>query len=139
MKDRMTIGEVARRTGASIRALRFYDRLGILRVEGRSEGNYRLFTDDVLDCVRFINDLKEAGLTLRQIQRLVRLECAGGDVRAALADTYDEARRRVTRQIGRLEATRQTLESRIAEVGLDSLAQERVQRVAIHNTTRRAM
>jgi len=36
MKTRMTIGEVARRTGVSIRALRFYDRLGILRVEGRT-------------------------------------------------------------------------------------------------------
>src|SRR5260370_4486411 len=93
MKARMTIGEVARRTGASIRALRFYDRLGILRVEGRSEGNYRLFTDDVLECVRCINDLKDAGLTLRQIQRLVRLECARGHVRAAPPRAYDQAPR----------------------------------------------
>ncbi len=139
MKDRMTIGEVARRTGASIRTLRFYDRLGILRVEGRSEANYRLFTDDVLDCVRCINDLKEAGLTLRQIQRLVRLESTGGDVRAALADAYAEVRGRLTGQIGRLEATRQTLESRFAEMGLDSPVQERVQRVAVHTRTRRAM
>ncbi|HAF09815.1 MAG TPA: hypothetical protein DCK98_07015 [Chloroflexi bacterium] len=62
MKNGMTLGEVARRTGASIRTLRFYDRLGILRAEGRSEGNYRLFTDDVIDCVQCIHDFKEAGL-----------------------------------------------------------------------------
>ncbi len=131
MKSGMTIGEVARRTDVSIRTLRFYDRLGILRVEGRSESNYRLFTDDVLDCVRRIKDLKAAGLTLRQIQRLARLECAGGDVRAALAEAYAEAHGRVARQMERLELTLRMLESRISEVGLDSPPQERVQRVAI--------
>ena len=48
---RMTIGEVARRTGVSVKALRFYDELGILEVARRSEANYRLFTDAVLRCV----------------------------------------------------------------------------------------
>jgi MerR family transcriptional regulator, copper efflux regulator len=129
MKTGMTIGVVARRTGVPVRTLRFYDRLGILRVEGRSEGNYRLFTDDVLGCVRRIKDLKAAGLTLRQIQRLARLECAGGDARVALAEAYAEARTRVSRQIARLELTLQTLESRVAEVGLDSPPRERVQRM----------
>jgi DNA-binding transcriptional MerR regulator len=127
----VTIGEVARRTGVSIRTLRFYDRLGILRVEGRSEGNYRVFTDDVIDCVRCIKDLKAAGLTLRQIQRLARLECAGGDARASLAEALSEARGRVTRQIAQLQATLRTLDTRIAEVALDSPPQQRVQRVAI--------
>jgi DNA-binding transcriptional MerR regulator len=133
----MTIGEVARRTGASIRTLRFYDRLGILRVEGRSEGNYRLFTDDVIACVRCIHEFQEAGLTLRQIQHLVRVKCAGGDVRSALAEAFTEARERLDRQIGRLAATRRTLESRIVRTGLDSPSQGRVQPVAIVATTRR--
>ena len=134
----MTIGEVARRTGASIRTLRFYDRLGILRVDGRSEGNYRLFSDDVIACVRCIRDLQGAGLTLRQIQHVSRVERAGGDVRATLAAAYAEARGRVARQIARLEATRQTLESRLVEIGLDSPPKERVQPVVIETTMRRA-
>lgn len=44
----MTIGDVARRTGVSIKAPRFYDDLGILDVAGRSESGYRLFGDSVL-------------------------------------------------------------------------------------------
>jgi DNA-binding transcriptional MerR regulator len=113
-KGRMTIGEVAHRTGASIRMLRFYDRLGILRVHGRSESNYRLFTDEVIACVRCIREFQTAGLTLRQIQRLVAVERQGGDSQAALADAYEEARARLDRQIERLEAKRRNLIARAA-------------------------
>ena len=112
--DRMTIGEVARRTGASIRTLRFYDRLGILSVDGRSEGNYRLFTDEAIDCVRSIRELQAAGLTLGQIQRLVQVERERGDVESALAALYEEARGRLDRQIARLEARRRKLAARLA-------------------------
>lgn len=113
-KRRMTIGEVARRTGTSIRTLRFYDRLGILDVDGRSEANYRLFTDDVIACVNCIREFQAAGLTLRQVQRLVEVQRAGGDVRSALADAYGEALERLDRQIERFEARRQNLVARVA-------------------------
>src|SRR5438094_6942881 len=91
----MTIGEVGRRTGASIRTLRFYDRLGILSVRGRGANNYRLFGDDVVECVDCIRRMQEAGLTLRQIQRVVQVERKSGDARAALDDAYAEARGRL--------------------------------------------
>lgn len=113
-KGRMTIGEVARRTGASIRTLRSYDRLGILCVQGRSESNHRLFTDEVIACVRGIREFQTPGLTLRQIQRLVAVERKGGDSQAALADAYEEARARLDRQIERLKAKRRNLIARAA-------------------------
>lgn len=79
MTDRMTIGDVARRTGVSIKALRFYDELGILEVDGRSKSNYRVFTEAVLRCVADIRRFQEAGLTLRQVQELVRRARGGED------------------------------------------------------------
>ncbi len=39
----MTIGQLSRRTGVPIKALREYERLGFLYTLGRSESNYRLF------------------------------------------------------------------------------------------------
>jgi len=40
----MTIGEVARRSGFTIKALRFYERRGLLPPSGRSAGKYRLYS-----------------------------------------------------------------------------------------------
>ena len=41
----MTVGELARRTGLSIRRIREYERLGLIYSAGRREANYRLFDE----------------------------------------------------------------------------------------------
>ncbi len=105
----MTIGDVARRTGVSIKALRFYDQLGILLVAGRSESNYRLFGDSVLACVQNIRSFREAGLTLRQIQELVRRTRAGEDPQAILRQACAVALARTEREIAALEVRRAQL------------------------------
>src|SRR5256712_2812630 len=115
----MTIGQVARRTGASIRTLRFYDRLGILSVRGRGTNNYRLFGDDAIECVDCIRRMQGAGLTLRQIQRVVQVERQRGDAHAALDDAYTEARRRLDTKIAELEAQRRALTARLEARRLD--------------------
>jgi len=105
----MTIGEVARRTGASVKALRFYDELGILEVAGRSEANYRLFTDGVLRCVEQIRRLQEAGLTLRQLQAIVEARRRGKDPAPLLRRAFAEALARTERILAALEARRERL------------------------------
>lgn len=47
----MTIGQLARRTGVSIKTLREYERLGLLYTRGRSDSNYRLFDEQTSWCV----------------------------------------------------------------------------------------
>lgn len=56
--DLMTVGELSRRTGVSVKNLREY-------TVGRSPSNYRLFDTDALWCVRWIRQLR--GLTLAEI------------------------------------------------------------------------
>jgi hypothetical protein len=46
----MTIGQLARRTGVSIKTLREYERLGLIYTLGRSESNYRLFDESAFWC-----------------------------------------------------------------------------------------
>jgi DNA-binding transcriptional MerR regulator len=63
----LTIGEMAERTGLTVKTLRFYANAGLLPPSGRSEGNYRLFTlDDVMRALA-IRSLREAGFTIREI------------------------------------------------------------------------
>lgn len=63
------IGELARRTGLTIRALRHYDALGLLKPSGRTQAAYRLYSPADLTRLLHIQGLKTLGLTLPEIAR----------------------------------------------------------------------
>jgi MerR family copper efflux transcriptional regulator len=65
------IGEVARATGVTAEALRFYEREGLLPTPLRSAAGARRFAADIIDRVRFVKQAQAVGLTLRDIQVLV--------------------------------------------------------------------
>ncbi|MGH2823140.1 MAG: MerR family transcriptional regulator, partial [Thermoleophilaceae bacterium] len=66
----MTVGELARRTGLSVKAIRQYEALGLIYSAGRSEGNYRLFDASALWCAQVVSTLRSLGLTIKQIDQL---------------------------------------------------------------------
>jgi len=70
-EDKMKIGEVSRRTGVGIEALRFYERSGLLDRPRRTESGYRLYGPDVLDRVAFIKQAQVLGFTLQEIKTLI--------------------------------------------------------------------
>lgn len=47
--DKLRIGEVSRESGVSVKALRYYEMLGLLSPAGRSEASYRLYSEDARD------------------------------------------------------------------------------------------
>src|SRR5215217_8685615 len=66
----MTVGQLSRRTGMSIKAVRQYEALGLIYSAGRSESNYRLFDESALWCAQVISTLRSLGLTIKEIARL---------------------------------------------------------------------
>src|SRR3954469_7232370 len=64
--SRLTIGEVARRSGVDTSALRVYEEQGLIR-SIRSEGNQRLFDRDVLRRVAGIRVARRVGLARGEI------------------------------------------------------------------------
>jgi DNA-binding transcriptional MerR regulator len=70
----MRIGEVAARTGATVEALRYYEREGLLPAPARSSAGMRRFRPDVVGRLRFAKQAQAAGLTLRDMKELVGLE-----------------------------------------------------------------
>ena len=85
----MLIGELASRTSVSARALRHYEKLGILR-SGRGENGYRHFSEESAEWVKSIQFLLSCGLKLVTIAEilptLMGSKCLLGDepVRAAI-------------------------------------------------------
>lgn len=70
--DYLLVGELAKATGKTVRAIHLYEDLGLLRPHERSKGRYRLFSADSVVRVRWIAKLQSLGLSLSEIQRLVR-------------------------------------------------------------------
>jgi DNA-binding transcriptional MerR regulator len=68
-REALTVGEVAKRTGLSVRTFHHYDALGLLAPSGRTEAGYRLYTVKDLMTLQQIVLLKSLGLPLAQIAR----------------------------------------------------------------------
>ena len=104
----MTVGELARRTGLSIKAIRHYEALGLVYSAGRSEGGYRLFDESALWCANVISTLRSLGLTIKEIEQLARDYVNGPDepVGPRVAALLDRAERRIDDRIAELEAVR---------------------------------
>src|SRR5579862_3050714 len=72
--DRMTIGQLAARTGLSVRTLRFYADSGVLPESGRSDAGYRLFGADAVARARLVRTLRELGVGLDDVKRVLTAE-----------------------------------------------------------------
>jgi MerR family redox-sensitive transcriptional activator SoxR len=66
MEDRLTIGEVARRSGLAASAIRFYEGQGLIHAE-RTPSGQRRFRRDVLRRIAFIRIAQRVGLSLEEI------------------------------------------------------------------------
>lgn len=71
----MLIGAAARRTGLSIKAIRFYEAVGLIPAPART-GRYRRYDEAAIERLLLIRDAKTLGLSIAQIKRL--LAQAGG-------------------------------------------------------------
>lgn len=81
------IGELSRRAGVSVRALRHYENEGLLRPDRCSNG-YRVYDDDAVDLVRQIRELIENGLPIRIIRDVLPYIDEPSDVMPQVPCTY---------------------------------------------------
>lgn len=108
----MTIGELSRRTGVSVKALRRYEGLGLIYTAGRSPANYRLFDQSALWCVGVIGGLRNLGLTIAEIKDLacVYLEAPSEPIGPRVAERLGAARERLDARIAELEGLRRRID-----------------------------
>lgn len=89
----MHIGELAERTALSLRTIRHYDEVGILTPSGRTEGGFRLYTEDDFTRLMLIRRMKPLGYSLEQMGELLRTidldEPGGGGLEAFIAEAEE--------------------------------------------------
>lgn len=67
------ISQLALAAGVPISTLRYYERVGLLQPTGRTQSNYRFYTEDTLQIVRFIRAAQATGFTLDDVRTLLTL------------------------------------------------------------------
>ena len=67
----LKIGEVSKRSGVGVEALRFYEKSGLLDRPSRTYSGYRVYGEDVLDRLAFIKQAQALGFSLEEIRRIV--------------------------------------------------------------------
>src|SRR5438034_8538806 len=67
------IGELSAKVGLTERTIRYYEERGLLEAVKRLDGGQRVYTDDDVRRLKFIQKLKVLGLTLAEMQELETL------------------------------------------------------------------
>lgn len=108
----MRIGELATRTGVSVRALRYYEEHALLTPD-RTPSGQRHYPDSAVARVHLIQQLYAAGLSSRTIHDL--LPCVlDGRATPELLHRLTEQRNTLTTKLTALTTTRDTLDRVIA-------------------------
>lgn len=104
MSERLTIGQVAERSGLPIKTIHFYEEQGIVPAPERSPGGFRLYTPLGVRRLRLVRLVKLMGLSLPEIKTLVSQAFA-----SECADFADEL-------LARIASQQTVIDARIAEL-----------------------
>jgi DNA-binding transcriptional MerR regulator len=74
MPQGIQIGTLARETGVSVDAIRFYEREGLLREPPRSRGGFRLYDSRDVEHLHFIRCAQEPGFSLSEVRELLLIQ-----------------------------------------------------------------
>jgi DNA-binding transcriptional MerR regulator len=100
----LRVGDLARRAGKTVRALRLYEEIGLLEPIERSKSGYRLYDAEAVTRVRWISKFQELGFSLSEIRDVARQWESGASAPGAMArvetllrDKLAEAREQIER------------------------------------------
>jgi len=92
----LRVGDLARVTGKTVRAIRLYEELGLLSPATRSSGGFRLYEAGAVERVRWIDALHALGFSLQEMRDVLRGWWSSG----AGADAMGELRALFARKLG---------------------------------------
>ena len=111
--EALLIGEVARRTGASRKALRLYEEAGIVPAPRRSAAGYRIYDSETLALLAFVRQAQRLGFTLDEIKQIVDIRRTGRPPCPHVRDLVRRKAREVDRRIEELREVQKGLRARL--------------------------
>lgn len=106
MAETVQIGKAARLAGISVDAIRFYQKLALVKGASRTASGYRLFNAEQIRDLKFVRHAQELGFSLTEIGELLALRqkhCACSDVQTMLKHKLADVGEKI-KGLARLEA-----------------------------------
>lgn len=110
----MYIGEVSKKTGLSIKAIRLYEEKGLILPPPRN-GKYRVYGDSHIEILNLIKEAKLLGVTLSQLKELIVYQEGEADW-SAIGSFLLDIRQQLRDQIADMEKKIERIESCISEI-----------------------
>lgn len=107
--ERWLIGDLAKQTGVTAKAIRHYESLGLLDAAPRTESGYRTYSAADVERVRFIQSAKVLGLTLSEIQDVITGWAAGQEPCAKVSALIDRKIEELDRKMAQMARFREEL------------------------------
>ena len=107
----LTIGKLAKHCDMNVETVRYYQRIGLLRIQ-KSTTAYRYYNEQDIETLSFIQKGKDAGLQLSEIQDLLHLQL---DDREKVRDVIQQRLEKIDQRIQELNALKQRLSTWVDE------------------------
>ena len=98
-----TIGKLAKMTDSSVETIRYYQRIGLMRIP-EQQGNYRFYSNQDVETLSFIQKGKDAGLQLSEIHELLKLQI----------DDRDQVRKVIEQRLEKIDLRIKELKKRLS-------------------------
>ncbi len=105
----MWIAEAAREAGVNPQTLRYYERRGLIRPAGRARSGYRQYSADDVRRLRFVKRAQELGLSLKDVEALLKLRRATSARRQSVRKVAEQRLADLERRIRDLTRMRDAL------------------------------
>jgi MerR family copper efflux transcriptional regulator len=105
----LTIGEVAKQTGLSPKAIRLYETQGLIPPPERTQAGYRTYDEHDVALLRFIGQARALDLRLEEIKEILELQQASGQPCGRVLELLDTHIAGIDHTIRALQALRATL------------------------------
>lgn len=113
----MLIGELSKKSGFSRDAIRFYEKNGLIQTHSnlRRENNYKDYSENVLNRLLLIKQIKSFGFTLREIAEILHLLDTESPTCGSVLLVVDEKIIQIEQKITQLEKFKLLLLKKVAE------------------------
>lgn len=105
----MKIGELAKRSGLSVDAIRYYERRGVLPRAERTDSRYRVFGEESVARLALVRQLQGLGFTLDEVTDALQAHDRGNATCESERWRLEQVSERIDQKIRDLQRTRQTI------------------------------
>ncbi len=89
LKEQFTVGEFAKKAGVTLRTLRYYDKIDLLKPSSYNEAGHRLYSKEDFPKLQKILTLKFIGLSLDEIKDIMTEDLKDNDFKKSLKNTKE--------------------------------------------------